>query len=104
MFALSVSISTSSSPTATSSPICLTHLSTVPSSIESESRGMTMSWTAVWGIGSDPRRDLGGEAEAARDLVDDAALVRKEGVLEARRVGGRGLRAGGDPGRLRGGE
>jgi len=43
MFALSVSISTSSSPTATSSPTCFIHLSTVPSSIESDSRGMTIS-------------------------------------------------------------
>ena len=43
MFALSVSISTSSSPSATSSPTDFIHLSTVPSSIESESRGMTMS-------------------------------------------------------------
>src|SRR5918994_4416909 len=43
MFALSVSISTSSSPTETSSPTDFSHFSTVPSSIESERRGMTMS-------------------------------------------------------------
>ena len=43
MFALSVSISTSSSPTATSSPTDFSHFSTVPSSIESERRGITMS-------------------------------------------------------------
>ena len=43
MFALSVSISTSSSPTATSSPTDFIHCRIVPSSIESESRGMTMS-------------------------------------------------------------
>src|SRR5215208_2531341 len=43
MFALSVSISTSSSPTATSSPCDLIHRRIVPSSIESESLGMTIS-------------------------------------------------------------
>src|SRR5882672_598369 len=49
MFALSVSISTSSSPTATSSPTCFSQVRIVPSSIESERRGMTSS-----GIGSGP--------------------------------------------------
>ena len=43
MFALSVSISTSSSPTSTGSPTDLIQVRIVPSSIESESRGMTMS-------------------------------------------------------------
>ena len=43
MLALSVSISTSSSPTPTSSPTDFIHFRIVPSSIESESRGMTMS-------------------------------------------------------------
>src|SRR4051794_13651736 len=47
MFALSVSISTSSSPTDTSSPTDLSHRRTVPSSMESESRGMTISATAA---------------------------------------------------------
>ena len=47
MFALSVSISTSSSPTATSSPTDFIQPRTVPSSIESERRGMTMSATAI---------------------------------------------------------
>ena len=43
MFALSVSISTSSSPSATSSPTAFIHLRIVPSSIESERRGITTS-------------------------------------------------------------
>src|SRR3954447_8215211 len=43
MFALSVSISTSSSPTATSSPTCFSQVRIVPSSIESERRGITTS-------------------------------------------------------------
>ncbi len=43
MFALSVSISTSSSPSETSSPGAFSQRRTVPSSIESERRGMTMS-------------------------------------------------------------
>ena len=47
MFALSVSISTSSSPTATSSPTCFSHCRIVPSSIESESRGITTSATQI---------------------------------------------------------
>jgi hypothetical protein len=43
MLALSVSISASSSPTATSSPTDFIHFRIVPSSMESESRGMTIS-------------------------------------------------------------
>src|SRR4051794_39223330 len=43
MFALSVSISTSSSPLATSSPSDLSHLRIVPSSIESDRRGIATS-------------------------------------------------------------
>ena len=50
MFALSVSISTSSSPSAISSPTCFSHCRIVPSSMESDSRGMTTS-----GIGHQPR-------------------------------------------------
>src|SRR3954454_12549677 len=45
MLALSVSISTSSSPTAISSPTCFSQVRIVPSSIESESRGITTSLT-----------------------------------------------------------
>src|ERR1700759_4697539 len=41
MLALSVSISTSSSPLETSSPSDLSHLRIVPSSIESDRRGIT---------------------------------------------------------------
>src|SRR4029079_3601972 len=48
MLALSVSISTSSSPLETSSPSDLSHLRIVPSSIESDRRGMaTSDMTAV---------------------------------------------------------
>src|SRR5262245_22265502 len=43
MVALSVSISTSSSPLATSSPSDFSHFRIVPSSIESDRRGMTTS-------------------------------------------------------------
>src|SRR5688500_1452131 len=43
MFALSVSISTSSSPRLTSSPSDFSHLRIVPSSIESDRRGMETS-------------------------------------------------------------
>src|ERR687886_2260405 len=46
MLALSVSISTSSSPFETSSPADLSHLRIVPSSIESESRGIVTSGIA----------------------------------------------------------
>jgi hypothetical protein len=44
MFALSVSISTSSSPSFTSSPGDFSQRRIVPSSMESDRRGMTMSW------------------------------------------------------------
>src|ERR1700744_3302224 len=97
MFALSVSISTSSSPTDTSSPTCFNHLRMVPSSIESERRGVTMSCTAG-GATSDPRRDLGGGAEAVLHLAHDLALGGHVGVLEARAIGDRRLRAGYHPG------
>src|SRR3954471_3495251 len=43
MFALSVSISTSSSPWETSSPSDLSHFRIVPSSMESDRRGMATS-------------------------------------------------------------
>src|ERR671937_854666 len=43
MLALSVSISTSGSPRFTSPPSCTSHCSTVPSSIESDSRGINTS-------------------------------------------------------------
>ena len=47
MFALSVSISTSSSPFDTSSPSDLSHLRIVPSSIESDRRGIETSGMAA---------------------------------------------------------
>ena len=47
--ALSVSISTSGWPCSTESPTATSHFATVPSSIESESRGMTIS-TAIGGV------------------------------------------------------
>src|SRR5690349_1220003 len=67
MLALSVSISTSSSPLETSSPSDLSHLRIVPSSIESDRRGIATSAMA----GVLPSRE--GEAEhgpAAGALVD----------------------------------
>jgi len=83
MFALSVSISTSSSPTATSSPDLLQPVRTVPSSIESERRGIAMSCTAVGAIARPPSRSRR-EAEAVLDLADDLALGGHVGVLERR--------------------
>ena len=45
--ALSVSISASGSPRATASPSAFSHFRIVPSSIESDSRGMTISVIGV---------------------------------------------------------
>ncbi len=47
MFALSVSISTSGAPRFTSPPTSTSHFSTVPSSIESDRRGITTSEAKV---------------------------------------------------------
>src|SRR4051795_5521062 len=64
MVALSVSISTSSSPWATSSPSDLSHLRIVPSSIESDRRGMaTSGMSAMLSLGRRPPR-RGGRARA----------------------------------------
>src|SRR5919202_1413217 len=78
MFALSVSISTSSSPTATSSPTDFIHLRIVPSSIESERRGMTMSWAIGLDRSLDDRRQVE-RAQSARidHLGLDAVVVRE---------------------------
>ncbi len=43
---LSVEISTTASPSATVSPTCLSHSSTVPSVMDSPTEGMTI-WTVV---------------------------------------------------------
>src|SRR5206468_7477094 len=78
MLALSVSISTISWPRLTSSPSPTSHFRIVPSSIESESRGMTTSVA----IGSDV-------AEGGERRVHDVLLVREGGLLEGLRVGHR---------------
>src|SRR3954464_2720051 len=71
MLALSVSISTSSSPLETSSPSDLSHLRIVPSSMESDRRGMATSDMAS-GYGKREAEDR----PAALALVDpDPAAV-----------------------------
>src|SRR5215212_2120539 len=68
MLALSVSISTSSSPRRTSSPSDFSHLRIVPSSIESDSRGMETSAMAG-GYSGDWRTDA---RSTARGRVDES--------------------------------
>src|SRR5215475_1377071 len=86
MFALSVSISAISSPTATSSPTCFIQVRIVPSSIESERRGIAMSCAVVWAISVAPLLyaggDLGRKAQSLGDLVDDTTLGWHPGVVE----------------------
>src|SRR3954454_13421933 len=89
MLALSVSISTSSSPRFTSSPSDLSHLRIVPSSIESDRRGIATSAMP----GSVPLRLQ--VAEGRDDRFDDLRLVRVGDLLE--RLGG-GHRQGRPPG------
>src|SRR3954452_24875038 len=73
MFALSVSISTSSSPLETESPSDLSHFRIVPSSIESDSRGMATSPMAAVLRGGQREAEDGAAAVA---LVDpDAPAV-----------------------------
>src|SRR5882757_2988529 len=82
MFALSVSISTSSSPTATSSPTCFIQVRIVPSSIESDSRGMTIS-----GIDLVASSNSGGKVEDAEGGPRDPVLGRHRGQLQLLGVG-----------------
>src|SRR5215213_8843354 len=77
MLALSVSISTSSSPFWTSSPSDFSHLRIVPSSMESDSRGIATSAMprSVYGAPrarrSDEQRDAEGrEPQRPRDVRD----------------------------------
>src|ERR671934_640726 len=100
MLALSVSISTSSSPRDTSSPSDLSHLRIVPSSIESERRGIATSGMAerytsgrgcnLQPIGVEPRGELevvrGEQILVAQDVQaapvgDDAAAGQHDGAL-----------------------
>src|SRR5215211_3833769 len=101
MLALSVSISTSSSPRLTSSPSDLSHLRIVPSSIESDRRGIATSAM----LGSVPLPTLkasargGGRraalqvAEGGDDRLDDLRLVRVGDLLERLGVGHRQVRS-----------
>src|SRR5215212_7740409 len=82
MLALSVSISTSSSPRDTSSPSDLSHLRIVPSSIESDRRGIATSamaerYTSGRGCNLQPRG-----VEARRELE----VVRSEQVVVSQDV------------------
>src|SRR3954465_5701935 len=105
MLALSVSISTSSSPRFTSSPSDLSHLRIVPSSIESERRGIATSAMPGSVPLPGPRAAARGGgcpcalqvAEGGDDRLDDLRLARGGDLLE--RLGG-GHREGGarDPG------
>src|SRR4051795_3026944 len=74
MLALSVSISTSSSPRLTLSPSDLSHLRIVPSSIESDRRGMVTSAMAA-------------EYMRSRPWVDQAAAVARRARYRSRCVG-----------------
>src|SRR3954452_3051495 len=79
MLALSVSISTISSPRWTSSPSDLSHRMIVPSSIESERRGIDTSDMAREGTGLEDREDR----------LRDLRLVRIGDLLERLGVGHR---------------
>src|SRR4051812_32296186 len=83
MLALSVSISTISWPRLTASPSDTSHLRIVPSSIESDNRGMTTS-LAIW-----LHVPEGGERR-----VHHVLLVREGGLLQGLRVGHRHVGAG----------
>src|SRR3954471_21046928 len=116
MLALSVSISTSSSPRFTSSPSDLSHLRIVPSSIESDRRGIATSAmpgsVPLPGPGASARGGGQGAratrralqvAEGGDDRLDDLRLVRIGDLLERLRVRHRQGRARGAGGRGGGG-
>ena len=78
MLALSVSISTSSSPRLTSSPSDFSHFRIVPSSIESDRRGIaTSAMPAAYLVAPRRRRHARGQARdlepEAVDRLDEAA-------------------------------
>src|SRR5688572_7369723 len=81
MFALSVSISAIGWPRFTSSPSATSHLRIVPSSIESDSRGIVISGTSELPEG----RESG---------LYHVLLVRERGLLERLGVRHRDVRAG----------
>src|SRR4028118_989745 len=83
MLALSVSISTISWPFSTSSPSETIHFRIVPSSIESERRGMVTSVA----MASPQRPATGGPA----GLKQDRALLQRVGEARQGDVGGHGL-------------
>src|SRR3954451_22334905 len=95
MLALSVSISTSSSPRDTSSPSDLSHLRIVPSSIESDRRGIATSAMAerytsgrgcnLQATGVEPRRELeivGGEQGVVAQDVQAAPFADAPSVRQ----------------------
>src|SRR6266480_891250 len=86
MLALSVSISTSSSPRLTSSPSDFSHLRIVPSSMESDRRGIETSAIAG-GYPSDV-------AKRCQHGLDDLRLVRVGDLLERLGVRHRQVGAG----------
>src|SRR5918992_4820611 len=91
MLALSVSISTSSSPRETSSPSDFSHFRIVPSSIESDRRGIATSGIVAAYRSGDGRRPLGllggGGPEARQRERDDGpaalALVHPDAAAVA---------------------
>src|SRR3954468_979561 len=78
MVALSVSISTSSSPRATSSPSALSQRMIVPSSIESDRRGMTISYTVSLLLVGERAAHAVGDPLDARD----PELLQRSGVRD----------------------
>src|ERR1044071_6162880 len=84
MFPLSFSISTTGSPRFTSPPSSTSHLSTVPSSIESERRGIVTSLAIL----------LLEVAEGGERRVHHVLLVRERRLLEWLGMRDRDARAG----------
>src|ERR671918_692116 len=74
MLALSVSISTSGSPRLTSPPSSISHLRTVPSSIESDRRGIVTSVANCASFLEISERGYRG--------LHDVLLVRERGLLQ----------------------
>src|SRR3954466_7643278 len=83
MLALSVSISTSGAPRLTSPPSSTSHFSTVPSSMESDSRGIVTSLAIRLEV-----------PERREHRLDDVLLVRERRLLQRLRVRHRNVRPG----------
>src|SRR5918992_701248 len=97
MLALSVSISTSGSPRLTSPPSSTSHLRTVPSSIESDRRGIVTSLAIGWGPRSLDVSEGGDRGLPYVLFVRECGLFERLGIWHGNVGAGHALHRGVEP-------